>query len=147
MVIVKKAHDICRKQVFFCNTTDSLAKVAYKMHNNNIGSILVRKDNEIRGIITVNDMMRTMSKHKSAKETLAKDIMSSPVISTSKDMEIDDLVEKFNQSKVSRMVLLDKNKKIAGVVRDIAVYKCMTFHKYNKEAKQRFQQNYMRPLY
>jgi len=147
MVIVKKAHDICRKQVFFCNTTDPLTTVADKMHANNIGSILVKQGKVIKGIITVNDMLRTMSKNKTAKITFAEDIMSSPVVTISKDLEIDELVDKFNQHKVSRMVLLDKESKVAGVVRDIAVYKCMAFHKYNKEAKKRFQQDYMRPLY
>jgi len=147
MVFTKRAYDISRKKVFFCNTTDSLNSVADKMHMNNIGSILVKKGGSIKGIITVNDMMRTMSKNKEPKTTLAEDIMSYPVVTISKDTEVDELAEKFTKEKVSRMVLVDSRDNVVGIVRDIAVYKCISLNKYNIEAKKRFGEDYSRPLY
>ncbi len=145
---VKTAYDIARKKVFFCNTRDSLKEVATSLHSNNIGSILVMENNSIKGIITVNDILRQISKNKSMEETTAKEIMSSPVRMVSKDLEIDELVDEFNKHKVSRMVLIDKKGEIVGIVRDIAVYKYFTFFKFDKEAKKMFAEDYyMNRLY
>ena len=147
MAFVKKAYDISRKKVFFCSTNDPISKVAEKMHINNIGSILVKEGDLLNGIITVNGLLRQMAKNVDSAKIKAKDIMSSPVITASKDLEIDEIVDVFNKHKVSRMVLVDDSKKIVGVVRDIAVYKCMTVFKYDKEVKTRFDSNYLHRLY
>ena len=147
MTFVKLAYDISRKKVFFCNTNESLANVAKKMHKNNIGSIIVRKDEAIHGIITINDLLKQVAKNTDQDNIMAKNIMSSPVITVSKDLEVDELVDNFNKYKVSRMVLKDDKNKVVGIVRDIAVYKYLTFFKYDKEAKNRFGTNYLRELY
>ena len=147
MTFIKRAYDIARKQVYFCNAGDSLARVATLMHTHNIGSILVKKDTEVAGIITVNGMLRHMAKNKDSINTQAKDIMSSPVVTASYDIEMDELVDLFNKHKVSRMVLTDEKKNIVGVVRDIAVYKYMTFYKFDKEAKELFSSEYFNKLF
>ena len=147
MPYTKTAYDISRKKVFFCNMSDSLSFVAKKMFMNNIGSILVESDDKTIGIITVNDMLRQISKNSDQEEILAKDIMSTPVIMVNKDIDIDNLVDLFNTHKVSRMILLDKSKKVVAVVRDIAVHKCITYNKYHEEVKNRFAKDYMRQLY
>ena len=145
MAFVKTAYDISRKKVYFCSASDLLPDIARTMYTQNIGSILVKEGNELKGIITVNDLLRQMNK-KNTYEKKARDIMSSPVVTASKDLEIDELVDKFNKYKVSRMVLLDGNK-IVGVVRDIAVYKYMTFFKYDREARAMFARDYLHKLY
>jgi predicted transcriptional regulator len=147
MGFVKTAYDIARKQVFFCDAGQPLVEVAESMHRNNIGSILVKKGEELAGIITVNDFLRLVSSKRNPYNKKARDIMSSPVITADKDLEIDQLVEVFNKKKVSRMVLTDSKGKIVGVVRDIAVYKYYTFFKYDAEAKKRFARDYLHKLY
>ena len=147
MAFVKRAYDISRKKVFFCDTNDSLTKIANTMHMNNVGSIIVKEGELIKGIITVNGLLRQMAKNCDAKKTIAKEIMSSPVITASKNMEINNLVDAFNKHKVSRMVLVDDNKKIVGIVRDIAVFKCMTFYKFDRDIKKRFAKDYSQRLY
>ena len=147
MSFVKTAFDIARKKVYFCEVSDNIAEVAKKLHTNNIGSIIVKDDDLIKGIITVNDLLRQMEKNRDPYKTKAQDVMSSPVIMVNKDMEIDELVDVFNQHQVSRMVLRDDKNKVVGVVRDIAVYKYMTFYKFDKDARKRFATDYLRELY
>lgn len=147
MSFVKTAYDIARKKVFFCDVEDSINVVARVLYKNNIGSILVKKKDKVEGIITVNDILRQVYKNADMKKTKAKDIMSSPVITVKKDLEIDELVEEFNKHKVSRMVLLDKKGEVVGVVRDIAVYKYFSFFKYDNEARKMFTDLYERQLY
>ncbi len=147
MAFIKKAYDISRKKVFFCETGDSLTKIANTMHINNVGSIIVKEGDLIKGIITVNGLLRQMSKNRDASKTTAKDVMSSPVITANKDLEIDNLVDEFNKHKVSRMVLVDNQKKVVGIVRDIAVFKYMTFYKYDREVRKRFAKDYSQRLY
>ena len=88
-----------------------------------------------------------METNKNAEITKAKEVMSSPVITAQWDLEVDNLVDLFNKHKVSRMVLLDNQKKIVGVVRDIAVFKYMTFYKYDEDVRKRFAKDYLRQLY
>ena len=147
MAFIKKAYDISRKKVFFCETGDSLTKIANTMHMNNVGSVIVKEGDLIKGIITVNGLLRQMSKNRDARKTTAKDVMSSPVITANKDLEIDRLVDEFNKHKVSRMVLVNDNKKVVGIVRDIAVFKYMTFYKYDREVRKRFARDYLHKLY
>ena len=73
--------------------------------------------------------------------------MSSPIITANKDLEINRLVDEFNKHKVSRMVLINKENKVVGIVRDIAVYKYMTFYKYDREVRKRFARDYLHKLY
>jgi predicted transcriptional regulator len=144
---VKTAYDIARKKVFFCKPKDPIKDVAKILHENNIGSILVRDEKTIKGIITVNDLLRQMSKNKDPVRTRAEEIMSSPVRTADMDLEIDELVEEFNKHKVSRMILTNSKGEVVGVVRDIAVYKYYTFFKYDKEAKKKFNQDYANRMY
>ena len=147
MGFIKKAYDIARKKVFFCQPKQPLTEIAKILYGNNIGSILVRDDKKIVGIITVNDMMRHIARNKDSRQTVAKDIMSSPVVTAAMDLEIDELVDEFNKYKVSRMVLIDKKGYAVGVVRDIAVYKYFSFFKFDEEAKNRFAKEYLHKLY
>ena len=147
MGLVKTAYDISRKQVFYCRANDTLAEVARKLHKNNVGSILVKGNGDSIGLITVNDMLRHMHKNMDTLAYRAKDIMSSPLITVSRDIEIDNLVEMFNKHKVSRMVLKDNDGCICGVVRDIAVYKYMTFFKYDKQIGKMFARDHLHKLY
>ena len=57
------------------------------------------------------------------------------------------LVDEFNKHKVSRMVLVNDKNKVVGIVRDIAVFKYMTFYKYDREVKKRFARDYSQRLY
>jgi predicted transcriptional regulator len=91
--------------------------------------------------------LRQVSKNADSDKVRAKEIMSSPVRTAAKDLEIDELVEEFNKYKVSRMVLLDKKGVISGVVRDIAVYKYFTFFKYDEDIRKRFSKEYLERLY
>lgn len=148
MPFVKRAYDIARKKVFFCNSKDYISEVSEKLHENNVGSILVKENEKILGIITVNDILRQISKKKFNYELRAKDIMSSPVVMAHKDLEIDDLVEEFNKhKKVSRLVLVDDKDRVVGIVRDIAVFKYLSFYKYDEEVKNSFARDYLHNLY
>ncbi len=142
MSFVKKAYDISRKQVFFCRPAQPITEIAEIMYKNKIGSILVKEGESLKGIITVNDLLRQIAKKSDPEKTLARDVMSSPVITASKDLEIDELVDVFKTQRVSRMVLLDNKNCVVGVVRDIAVYKYLTFFKYDKEAREVFGREY-----
>ena len=148
MSFVKRAYDIARKEVFYCSEEQPLAEVAGLMHSHNIGSILVRNGKDVKGIITVNDMLRQIEKGANFAMKKARDIMSSPVVMVSRDLEIEELIDVFNShKKLSRMVLVDSKSNVVGVVRDIAVYKYLSFYKFDEEAKKRFAEDYLHKLY
>ena len=147
MTFVKKAYDIARKKVFFCEANETLSNVARRFYTNNIGSIIVKDGEQIKGIITVNDLLRQYPNREHPKMLFAKNIMSRPVVTANKDTDLEELAEMFDEQGVSRLILLDDKKKVVGVVRDIALYKCLKFHRYDKKTRDVFGRNYFNKLY
>jgi predicted transcriptional regulator len=135
----RRAIEIARKKIFYCNKNDTIKETAFRMQEKNIGSILVRDDpGAVIGIVTVGDILRLIAKHDSLKEFHVKDIMSTPVISGNKDITIEDAMKMFQEKKISRLVLIDETGKPVGILRDVAVYKILSFSKFEKEAADRF---------
>ena len=144
----KKAYDIARKKVFFCFANDTVPKVADFMQKNNIGSVMIKnKMGKVMGIITVGDILREVAKRTNLSKTEAGSVMSSPVISIHKDTSLDELIRKFKEKNVTRMLLVNDAGEYVGVVRDIAAYKYLSFVKFDQEAKKRFGASYFNKLY
>jgi len=147
MAYTKRAYDLSRKEVFFCDAKKSISHVAEILHTNNIGSVIITDKDVIKGIITVNDLLRQGAKNANFETVLAKEVMSSPVVTASRRLDVEEVVDVFNEHGVSRLVLVDSNDKPVGVLRDIAVYKYLATCKFEREAKKRFSPDYARPLY
>ncbi|MBD3204587.1 CBS domain-containing protein [Candidatus Woesearchaeota archaeon] len=144
----KTAYDIARKKLYFFYINDPVYKIADIMQAKNIGSVLVKdkKDNVV-GIVTIGDILRLVNKEKNVEPFSAQDIMSSPVIFLDKESSLEDTMSKFQKHKITRFVLIDENKKPVGIVRDLAVYKVLSFSKIYQESAERFKQSYTDHFY
>ncbi len=145
---MKTALSLARKELFYCGERDWVVEIADILQRNNVGSILVRdSSNKVIGVVTVGDILRLITRKKDIQKVPAKEIMSSPVISASKDIDLKELVRLFREKKVTRMLLTDGDGKYVGVVRDVAVYRQMAFERFDEEAKERFGEAYFNPLH
>jgi len=105
-------------------TIDSEANVrdaALLMADRKIGSIVIERQGEPIGIVTERDMLeRVVSLCRDPCETKMREIMSSPLVTISKDIGILDAMRKMRENGISRLVVMENNT-LLGIVseRDI----------------------------
>lgn len=113
--------DIMSSPVVTIDGEANVRDAALLMTDRRIGSIIVEKQGQPIGIVTERDMLeRVVSLCKDPCETKMKEIMSSPLITTSKEIGILDAMRKMRENGISRLVVMD-NSTLLGVVseRDI----------------------------
>ncbi|MBU0757092.1 MAG: CBS domain-containing protein [Nanoarchaeota archaeon] len=146
--MAKNPIDMTRKKLYYSELTDSVQKIAGVMHKKKIHSILVKDiRGKMAGIITVGDILRKVERNYDCSTFSANDIMSSPVVTIGMDATVDDIVNKFQKEKVTRLVMLDKNNEPIGIMRDTAVYNYQRFTKYDAEAAERLSSGYRDHFY
>ena len=99
----------------FNPTALDAAKVLVK---NNVGSVVVvDSSGKPEGIITERDLLRMVSRgKKNASDVLAGEIMSSPVITIKAIDSIDSAASKMSKNKVKRLVVVEEDGKMAGII-------------------------------
>jgi CBS domain-containing protein len=108
------------------NDKPSVLDVAKLMAKHKIGSVVVvegNNNNEPIGIITERDILRKVSaQNKAADQIAARQIMSSPLVVVKSIDSIDTAAEAMTKNKVKRLVVLEQDGAMIGVlsVSDIA---------------------------
>ncbi len=113
--------DIMSSPVVTIDGEANVRDAALLMTDRRIGSIIVEKQGKPIGIVTERDMLeRVVSLCKDPCETMMKEIMSSPLITISKDVGILDAMRKMRENGITRLVVME-NSALLGLVseRDI----------------------------
>jgi len=98
------------------STNDSALKVVNIMRSNNIGSVVVVGDEKPLGIITEKDVLnRAVSNKLDLQETVAEEIMSSPLITISKESNLLEALKLMKTQEIRRLGVTDENK-LVGVL-------------------------------
>jgi CBS domain-containing protein len=126
--------DIMTKNPEALSLNTPISKVAKEMEELDCGFIPIVQDGEISGIITDRDIaIRAVAAGKDPNTTQAQEIMSTKSHCVQERDEIEVAAKKMCDLKVRRLIVLDENKHICGVVSlgDIAT-KCKD-HKLDAE--------------
>jgi CBS domain-containing protein len=95
----------------------SALDVAKLMAKNRVGSVVVVDGGKPVGMITERDIMKKVSvENKRAQEAPARDIMSSPLVAIKAIESIDTAAEAMVKHKVKRLVVLEEDGSMAGVL-------------------------------
>lgn len=110
-----------------CHRQSTLQEVAQLMLQCDCGAIPVVEDgtNQPLGIITDRDItIRAIAEGRDPQSLTAGDCMSSPVETISSEASLDECVDKMESSQIRRMIVVDADNRIAGIVAqaDIAMY-------------------------
>ena len=98
---------IARMPVPTVNGSESVSEIASLMVNGNIGAVIVMRDNEPLGIVTERDLVRrVIYSERDAREIVAQEIMTSPLITISYDRTIEEALEIMYHNHVRRLVVL-----------------------------------------
>ena len=94
-----------------------LRECAKTMIKKRVGSLVIKEDGELRGILTEKDLVWAISK-KSKKDLVdikAKDLMRRKIIKIKHSADVTDAMEKFKEKKVRRLPVVERGKLI-GIV-------------------------------
>ena len=98
---------IARMPVPTVNGSEPVSEIASLMVNCNIGAVIVMRDTEPLGIVTERDLVRgVIYAEKDAREIVAQEIMTAPLITISCDRTIEEALEIMQHNHVRRLVVL-----------------------------------------
>ena len=99
------------------------------MYANNIGSVIIvthDKSGGPLGIITERDVVRILGKlDPNSLQTPLKSLMSKPLITIEQTASINDATKIMNNKKIRRLVVIDKNNKMIGILTQSDIFKAI----------------------
>lgn len=127
-----KIKDIMSKNVVVVAPETLLHEVARKMQQSDCGSILVGEDDRLVGMITDRDLaLRCVAESHDPVQTNAEQVMTKQVLYCRDSDEMEDVVLNMTENKVRRLPVLDKEKRLVGIISlgDIAVHSTDEHHR------------------
>lgn len=112
----KRVIDVARKNVVSGHPDDSLSSVAKKMVDHWISSVVIVDKGKPVGIVTDGIIFRLIAQGRNPLKLTAKKVMAQPVQTIHMDTRLEDAEATFQQSKVKRLVLVDDNGQLKGIV-------------------------------
>lgn len=111
------AGDIMSSPVVAVDAGATLEEASKTMVSKKIGSVLVSDREEYVGIITKMDVVRLVAKGGNPKETLAKQVMSSPLKKVKVSATVMDVAKTMRHEGIHRVIVVDDGG-VVGVVSD-----------------------------
>ena len=99
------------------------------MNDNNVGSVVIveaaNKGEQPIGIITERDILRTLGKLTVDLQKPSSTYMSKPVVTIQSSASIKDAMQTMNSKGIRRLVVVDKNNNMVGVVTQKDIFKAI----------------------
>ena len=111
------AADIMTTQVVTRGLHDDLTRIAGEMQRHQIGSVVIMENKKLVGILTERDFVRIVERVGTLLErSLAKDHMTSPVLTVQSDASLTDVMKLMSEKHVRHLIVLNKNREVAGII-------------------------------
>ena len=109
--------DIMTGQVVTRASHDDLTRIAGDMQRHQIGSVVIMENKKPVGILTERDFVRIVERVGSLLErSLAKDHMTSPVLTVQSDSPLPDVLNLMLEKHVRHLIVLNKSRDVVGIV-------------------------------
>jgi CBS domain-containing protein len=118
MEVIMKIKEIMTTQIETVTPSMPIAKVAEKMRDLDIGFIPVcEKNNKIVGTVTDRDItIRSVAQGRDPRLAPVSEIMTQTVFHCYEEDDVDSVARSMQQSEVRRMVILDRQENLVGIV-------------------------------
>ncbi|MGB1878470.1 MAG: cyclic nucleotide-binding/CBS domain-containing protein [Nitrosopumilus sp.] len=107
--------DIMTKAIISVPGETTVFQVAKMMEQGAIGAVLVKKDNNLHGIITDRDYATKIVCNNMPSDTSVEQVMSSPLITINFDETISAAAERMTDKKIRKLAVTD-NGNIVGLI-------------------------------
>ena len=104
-----------------------LMRVIKLMGDNNIGSIVIVENDVPIGIFTERDLIKIVRKGLNLEELYVKEVMTSPIKKVGLDSTVLDISKLMNKHHFRRVVVVDNDGKLAGIVTAQDLIKLMSY--------------------
>jgi CBS domain-containing protein len=105
-----KVGDIMTRNFVSVKSNHNLAECSKQMVNHRVGSLIVKENQKLLGLITEKDILRALVKKKDLSATKAKNVMSKKLIVIAPSKDIYDAMLKMKESQVRWLpVIVDEN--------------------------------------
>ena len=106
-----KVEDLMTKNVISLPLEKSVADIAVEMAKKDISAILLKSGDKIVGILTDRDIIKkVIAQGLNPTNVRAGEVMSSPLISISENVSVQEVAEKMRDNKIRRLVVKNKGK-------------------------------------
>jgi len=106
-----KIKEIMNKAIVI-NHDMNLKEAARLMSENNIGSLIAIKKDEIAGIITEHDIVKNANN----LDKKVSSVMAKQVVTIEQNETLDAAAETFSKNKIKRLPVVNDNHKLVGVI-------------------------------
>lgn len=114
---MKKLKDIMSANVQCLSPDMTLQQFATKMKELDCGAIPVCESDRLVGMVTDRDIIvKALATGMDLNTATAREVMTSPVIYCFDDQDMDDAARLMEVQKVRRLIVLDRAKKLVGIV-------------------------------
>lgn len=112
-----KLQNIMTSQVEVLPPEASILDAAQLMDSSDIGSVPICDGEKILGLVTDRDItIKAIAKGLDPNQVQVRDIMTSPILYAFEDQTVEEASEMMQASQVRRLVVLNREKKLVGVV-------------------------------
>lgn len=112
-----KLKEIMSKQVEVLTPDATLRDCAKKMKELDVGAIPVGENDRLRGIVTDRDIIvKAVAEGMDPERACVRDAMTSPIDYCFEDDEVQSAVQHMKEKQIRRVVVLNKNKRLVGMV-------------------------------
>ncbi|HVJ95187.1 MAG TPA: CBS domain-containing protein [Labilithrix sp.] len=109
--------DVMHRNVELIPTDATVREAAERMSRLDIGSLPVRADDRIAGLVTDRDIvLRSVARGHDPNKTRVSDVMTSKVEWCFEDESVDDASRKMCELQIQRLVVLNRDKRLVGIV-------------------------------
>lgn len=111
------ASECMSKEVVLGKPDMTLQDAAKKMREGDFGLLPIAENDRLIGMLTDRDIaVRAVAEGKDPRETLVRDYMSHAVFYCYDDDTIEDVLEKFSEQQIRRLPVLNRQKKLVGIL-------------------------------
>src|SRR5262245_4465928 len=112
-----KVQQVMSRNVVCVDPTMPIAKAAQKMRDLDIAFVAVRDDDQPVGTITDRDIaIRSVAESLDPRLERVNEIMTTEAFHCREDDDVEHVVNAMREKRVRRMLILDRNGKLVGVV-------------------------------
>jgi CBS domain-containing protein len=104
------------RELWFIAPTATVYEAIQKISEKGVGALLVMSEAELVGIISERDYARkVILKDRSSKQTLVREIMTSPVITVTPAHNVEDCMRMMTENRIRHLPVIDRDQ-LVGIV-------------------------------
>ena len=103
--------------VLTIETSETVYDAIKRMVDGNVGALLVTEDGRLTGIVTERDYMRRVAlEGRTEKETLVREIMTSPLVYVTPDTTVEECMGVMTERRIRHLPVLGDNRETVGII-------------------------------